>query len=368
VTLTRPSEAAHSPTPAPVSIVVPTFREAENLPELIDRVARLRERTSREVELVIVDDDSRDGTPEIVAASGHPWLRLITRTGERGLASAVVAGLMSASNDLLVVMDADGSHDVGDVPRLVDALDAGAGMAVGSRYVAGGSTDAEWGLARLVNSKVATLLARPLTRVKDPMSGFLAIRRDVLAACSTLDPVGYKIGLELLVKSRCTDVREVPIHFSLRRHGHSKLSMAEQMRYCEHVRRLMAFRRPACSSLAGAVFDLLTYTLPLAGFLMLGIALPGAIALAAIVGVTVLLATSRVTGVRPRSPGRRRRLWLGYGLMIVASMGGGWLAGLVVSLDRFRTVAVLGAAGLGSVGDFVWRLPREQTRERSFVA
>jgi len=108
--------------------------------------------------------------------------------------------------------------------------------------VKGGSTDAEWGVFRWLNSKVATLMARPFTRAKDPMAGFFAFRRAAMDSAAPLNPVGYKIGLELIVKCRFKKVAEVPIHFEDRKHGESKLSFKEQLRYVQHLGRLMKFK------------------------------------------------------------------------------------------------------------------------------
>ncbi|HEO71838.1 MAG TPA: glycosyltransferase family 2 protein [Candidatus Hydrogenedentes bacterium] len=225
-----------------LSIVVPTYREAENLPELVKRIERVGQEHGLTVEVLIMDDDSRDGTEEAVAALGRPWVRLVVRTANRGLSPAVLDGFALAQHDVFAVMDADLSHPPEKLPELVEALEEGADFALGSRYIEGGSTDEDWGLLRAINSRVATLLARPLTSVRDPMSGFFAFRREVYENAAPLNPVGYKIGLEMLVKGGCTRAREVPIHFSQRRHGTSKLSLAEQLRYLQHLRRLFVFR------------------------------------------------------------------------------------------------------------------------------
>src|SRR5206468_4514805 len=104
--------------------------------------------------------------------------------------------------------------------------------------------DAQWGLFRWLNSKVATLLARPFTSAKDPMAGFFALRRSTLEAGTDLNPIGYKIGLELIVKCGCRRIAEVPIHFADRQVGQSKLSFKEQLRYLQHLRRLFIYRYP----------------------------------------------------------------------------------------------------------------------------
>ncbi len=224
-----------------VSVIVPTYREAENIAELMERVCRVRESHGLDMEVLIMDDDSGDGIGAVIAGLGIPWLRLVTRTGDRGLSAAVLDGFREASKAAFVVMDADLSHPPEKIPELLALLEAGSDFALGSRYVAGGSTDEAWGVFRWMNSRVATWLARPFTRVRDPMSGFFAIRRETWENAAPLNPIGYKIGLEMMVKGRCRNVRETPIHFSQRRHGKSKLTLGEQLRYLQHLRRLFVF-------------------------------------------------------------------------------------------------------------------------------
>jgi dolichol-phosphate mannosyltransferase len=224
------------------SIVVPTFREAESLPELIDRVGKLRAAGTSIVELLIVDDDSQDGTEELMHSRPEPWVRLMVRKRERGLSQAVLAGLRQAKGDILVVMDADLSHPPEVIPTMLAAINAGADFVLGSRYIEGGTTADTWGLFRFINSRVATYLARPLTRITDPMSGFFALPRAVFERAENPDPVGYKIGLELLVRCRCEHVKEVPIHFANRLRGTSKLTLTQQLLYLKHLARLYRFK------------------------------------------------------------------------------------------------------------------------------
>ncbi len=231
-----------SPNAPDLTIVVPTFREAASLPHLIDRVARLRDQNGLGIELLVVDDNSRDGTEGVLAARSEPWVRLIVRTEERGLSGAVLRGLDEARGEILVVMDADLSHPPEVVPQMLRALDSGSDFVVGSRYVDGGSIAGGWGWLRRLNSYGATLLARPFTKVRDPMSGFFALRRETYGRARSLNPIGYKIGLELMVKCDCKAVSEVPIHFEERRFGESKLSFNEQLKYLQHIRRLACFK------------------------------------------------------------------------------------------------------------------------------
>ena len=225
-----------------ISIVVPTFREAESLPLLIERIALLKEKSGLELELLIVDDDSRDGTEALIAARTEPWLQLFVRTEDRGLSQAVLFGLNRARGQVLFVMDADLSHPPEVIPEMLAALRSGADFVLGSRYVQGGTTAEGWGLFRFLNSRVATYLARPLTRVSDPMSGFFALPRAVFERAENPSPLGYKIGLELLVRCRCRAVREIPIHFSNRVRGESKLTLEQQLLYVRHLARLYRFK------------------------------------------------------------------------------------------------------------------------------
>ena len=226
-----------------VSVVVPAYREADNLRVLTERVFAALEGAGLGGELIVVDDDSQDGSVEAVEELASRFdVRIIVRTQERGLASAVLRGFEDARGDVLVVMDADLQHPPEKIPELVESITSGRGdFAVGSRY-AGGEIQRDWPLFRRLNSWVATLLARPLTSVRDPMSGFFALHRETWRRAAKLDPIGYKIGLELIVKARCRRCVEVPIVFGDRAGGESKLNFAEQLRYLRHLLRLYRFR------------------------------------------------------------------------------------------------------------------------------
>ena len=235
-----------------VSIVIPTYREADNLRVLIPRLADVLREHPWTYEIIVVDDASPDTTEEVCAqlAKDHP-VRLIVRRNERGLSSAVIRGMQDASGRVLVCLDADLSHPPEAVPALVAPLlsddpgviAGGPDFVVGSRYVSGGSTEDGWGLFRWLNSQVATLLARPLVKLRDPMAGFFALRSsDFAAHAAELNPVGYKIALELIVKCGCSRVLEIPIQFRNRLHGESKLCLREQWNYLRHLSRLYAHR------------------------------------------------------------------------------------------------------------------------------
>jgi dolichol-phosphate mannosyltransferase len=228
-----------------VTIVIPTYRELENLRPLVIRISDAMSKAKESYEIIFVDDESHDGTDRVVAELSelrYP-VRLITRMGERGLSSAVIRGFSEATGEAFVCLDADLSHPPEAIPAILECLgETGVDFVLGSRYVPGGSTDEHWGLLRWVNSKIATALARPLTSVEDPMSGFFAIRRTVYERAAPLNPVGYKIALELIVKCNCSIIREVPIRFAQRQFGESKLSLGERFNYLRHLSRLLRFK------------------------------------------------------------------------------------------------------------------------------
>ena len=273
-----------------ISIIIPTYREAENIPHILQRLEELRRAHALDLEVLFMDDNSRDGSVEAVAASGFDWARIIVRTTNRGLSPAVIDGFEAARHPVLICMDCDLSHPPEKIPQMILALNAGQQMVIGSRYVPGASTDDDWGFLRWFNSVVATLLARPLTSVRDPMSGFFAMRKADFDRAQYLNPVGYKIALELIVKCGFENVGEVPIHFTDRVHGESKLTLKEQLKYIQHLRRLYLHRFANAMHLAqflvvgasGVVVNLAVLSLlQFAG-------LPEAICLAGGIGVSVV--------------------------------------------------------------------------------
>ncbi|NLX53677.1 MAG: glycosyltransferase family 2 protein [Planctomycetaceae bacterium] len=313
-----------------VSVVVPAYCEVDNIRELVLRVGAALESAGVTYEVIIVDDNSQDGTDEVVQIlelEGHP-IRLITRVGERGLSTAVLRGFDVAQGTVLVCMDADLSHPPEKLPEMIRrCTEQQADFVIGSRYVAGGGTDAEWGWFRWLNSRVATLLARPFSSARDPLAGFFALPRDVYRRAAELDPVGYKIGLELMVKADCTNVQEVPIQFADRQHGASKLSVAEQMRYLYHLKKLADYRYTGWSQLlqfclvgaSGMLVDLTCYLL----LLRSGAVLPLARALGIFAAMTWnFVLNDRITFAR-RATGR---LAARYGRFVGSCALGGALS------------------------------------------
>jgi dolichol-phosphate mannosyltransferase len=156
-------------------------------------------------------------------------VRVVRRAGKAGLASAVVAGFAAAKGDVLLVMDADLSHPPEVVPALLDAIAGGADLAVGSRYVNGGGT-MDWPLKRRVVSRVACLLGNVLVPIRDSTSGFFAIRRAVIDGVK-LNPIGFKIGFEVMARGRYRRAVEVPYTFRDRELGKSKFGQREILQY-----------------------------------------------------------------------------------------------------------------------------------------
>ena len=225
-----------------VSVVVPTYNERDNIVRLLDEVrAALSQRV---FEVWVVDDDSPDGTWQAAAAYGvvHPEVKVLRRRTKRGLSSAVVSGFQQAAGGALAVMDADLSHDPALLPALVDAIEAGADVAVGSRRVSGGGADV-WPWHRRLASHAATHVARwaldiPLA---DPMSGYFVLRREVFDAIrGQVAPQGYKILLEIVSRAGPLRITELPYVFRDRRQGVSKVSLPVALAY---LRSLWALRR-----------------------------------------------------------------------------------------------------------------------------
>jgi dolichol-phosphate mannosyltransferase len=242
----RADEARHAAGTSAASVatlIVPTYREVDGVAELVRRVAAVRDKAALDLDLLLVDDDSRDGIEALVGElrRERPWLRLLVRRGRRSLSGAVVEGFRHASGATLIVADADLSHPVETVPAMLAEIAAGADLVVGSRYVAGGSVAPGWGPLRRIASRIGCVLARGLTPVRDPLSGFFALRGSLLTANVALAPVGFKIGLELLVRLPLDRVVEVPIRFACRSHGRSKLRLRQQLLFLVQLARLYGF-------------------------------------------------------------------------------------------------------------------------------
>jgi dolichol-phosphate mannosyltransferase len=222
------NEAAAERAPGPeLSIVVPTLNEAGNIPALVAKLARALDGIHWEV--IFVDDDSSDGTPEVVRslARRDRRVRCVQRINRRGLSSACVEGMLASSAPYLAVMDADLQHDERIVPEMLRLLRSDqADLVVGSRYTKGGSIG-DFGKRRARISRLATRIATASIRVpvSDPMSGFFMLRSSLFHdTARNLSAIGFKILLDLLASAeQGTRVREVPYQFREREVGSSKL-------------------------------------------------------------------------------------------------------------------------------------------------
>ncbi|CCL99509.1 uncharacterized protein FIBRA_01527 [Fibroporia radiculosa] len=232
------------------TIVVPAYKEAGNLRPLVTRIFAALSRIDSPVpaylvEVIIVDDNSRDGSEQVVQSLQQEGynVRIIIRTTERGLSSAVVRGFQEAQGDNMLCMDADLQHPPEYVPQMLATLSPTKQFVLGTRYGGGAGSDEGWPLYRRVISNGARMLALPLTSASDPMSGFFGIRKESFLKARNLNPHGFKIALDLLVKAhiQSTAIAEVPFTFGLRSIGESKLTGKVMMRYLEHLAELYWF-------------------------------------------------------------------------------------------------------------------------------
>lgn len=253
-----------------LSVVLPTYNEAKNIRPMIERLtAVLSARLGDRYEIIVVDDDSPDRTWQVALglAAADPRVRVTRRTGERGLSTAVIRGWQLARGALLAVLDADLQHPPDVVAALCDQVEAGADLAVASRHLPGGGLG-DWSAWRRLVSRVAqliglVLLPGVLGRVSDPMSGCFVVRRDALSDV-VLDPLGYKILIEVLGRGRVRRVAETPYVFRERADGESKATAKVYLEYLRHLVRLRVatlresrFVRFALVGLSGVLVDML---------------------------------------------------------------------------------------------------------------
>ena len=227
----------------PFSLVIPTYNEAGGIEKLLRTLNGVFAAASLDGEIIVVDDNSPDGTGAIVDRLARELpVRCLHRPGKLGLSSGVIDGWKTAraQSVALGAMDADFSHDVEVFPKMVAALESGYGLAVGSRYVDGGGIT-NWPPRRIVTSRVACWLARPLTPVRDVTSGYFLVRRDALDGIE-LDPIGFKIGLEVIIKGKYGRAVEIPYVFTDRVVGESKLDQKEIFNYLKQLRKLYSAR------------------------------------------------------------------------------------------------------------------------------
>jgi len=237
---------------AEVSIIIPTYNESENIVQVLKSIG---EHIPKDIatEAIVVDDNSPDGTGKIVEdyindaqnETGY-IVNVIHRKTKSGLSSAILDGIQHSSGETVVVMDSDFSHPPKIIPRLIEEIKrSGCDIAIASRYAAGGAVKG-WTLKRKLLSSTATRIARKglCINESDPMSGFFAFKRKIIDGLK-LDAIGYKMLLEILVKTKGASVREIPYTFTNRIHGSSKLDSSTMFDYARSVCKLYRFGKTA---------------------------------------------------------------------------------------------------------------------------
>lgn len=231
-----------------LALVIPTLNEEANIQTVLGRARAALDQERIPFEIIVVDDDSRDGTAAAVSAiaQGDTRVRLIVRHGERGLSGAILDGWEQASADVNVVgvIDADLQHPPELLPALYRAIAAGRDLAIGSRYTPGGGVD-DWNPVRKLLSSSAVWATWPLqrrgARANDPMSGFFLVRRRAVEGIA-FQRTGFKLLLDILLGARLESVEEIPFAFGLRTGGESKAGAKVGWDYARLLIRLYALK------------------------------------------------------------------------------------------------------------------------------
>ena len=240
------SESDDEQTREKLALVIPTLCEADNIGGLLDHVRSVLDPVGISYEILVVDDDSQDGTGEVVSAIARKDARvhLLVRKGQRGLSGAVLYGWQNTDAGILGVMDADLQHPPELLPKLLAAIRNGSDIAIGSRYTPGGELGA-WNPFRKLLSAAAVWVTWPIQRAgiraKDPMTGFFLVRRSCIDGI-TFQRFGFKLLLEVLVRGRISSVAEVPFAFGSRYRGASKAGFRVGWDYARLLARLYAAR------------------------------------------------------------------------------------------------------------------------------
>lgn len=222
-----------------ISIIVPTYNEKDNIKMLISVIHSVL--NGLNYELIVVDDNSPDGTADIAEKLSKEYpIRILKRDGKLGLASAILHGFRNAKGDVLGVIDADLQHPPEYMKYFIGTINDGYDIVIGSRYVEGGKIEG-WDKFRSMISKGAIVLCKPLTNIKDPMSGYFFIKKDVIKD-TIFSSIGYKLLLEILVKGSYKNVKEVPYTFKIREFGNSKLTIDEYINYIKLLYHLYGFK------------------------------------------------------------------------------------------------------------------------------
>ena len=234
-----------------ISIIIPTYNESENIIKILHSIGEILPKNIP-TQAIVVDDNSPDGTGKIVEdylknvkKIADYTIEIIHRKAKDGLGSAILKGIQQAKGDTIVVMDSDFSHPPQIIPKLIESIKKYQyDIAVASRYIKGGKIQG-WSLKRKIMSKFATLIAKKGLGIdtKDPMSGFFAFKRNIIKGLN-IDAIGYKILLEILVKTRDVNIKEIPYTFQDREFGSSKLSIKTIFDYYRSVWKLYRYGKP----------------------------------------------------------------------------------------------------------------------------
>jgi dolichol-phosphate mannosyltransferase len=227
-----------------LSLILPTYNESGNITEIVAVLTRLLDPVLEEnYELIVVDDDSPDYTWKIALSllESYPQLRVMRRTEEKGLSTAVIRGWQAARGEILGVIDADLQHPPEVLLQLLQEMEQGADLALASRHVEGGGVS-EWSMIRRILSRGAQMLGllilpEVISRLSDPMSGYFMVKRKAIAG-KTLSPVGYKILVEVVARGKIRWIGEVGYVFRERQSGESKVTSQQYWEYLQHLIRL----------------------------------------------------------------------------------------------------------------------------------
>ena len=234
-----------------ISIILPTYNESENIIKILRSIGEILPK-SVPTQAIVVDDNSPDGTGKLVEdylknvkKMADYTIEIIHRKAKEGLGSAILKGIQQAKGDTIVVMDSDFSHPPLIILKLIESIKKHQyDIAVASRYIKGGKIQG-WSLKRKIMSKFATLIAKKGLGIDthDPMSGFFAFKRNIIKELN-IDAIGFKFLLEILVKTKGVNIKEIPYTFQNRELGSSKLSIRTIFDYYRSVWKLYRYGKP----------------------------------------------------------------------------------------------------------------------------
>lgn len=342
-----------------LSVIVPTYKDVDKIEALARTLHQVLKQADISYELLILDDDSRDGMEQKAAQLAAELPLTFHSRQRRDRSASVLAGIAMARNDLVVVMDADLSHSPAVIPELIGPIQSGdADMVIGSRYVTGSSFDRRWEFWPYIKSRLAMMLVKPLLACSDPMSGFFALDRLSMPEPSDLKPIGNTVALEIMVRAACR-IREIPIRF--REKGVRKRTLMQPFNYLRHLRRLYLYRYPGPAELfhflavggSGFIIDVTVYYL----LQLLGVEHRLARAISFWPAVTSNWFLNRTTTFSERGRRPRLRQWLEFVVSCLIGFSVSWGSYFILTtftefFDQYRLLALLLGAAVGAVFNF----------------